>query len=61
MNQAKGGIGFLGVLQIAFIVLKLLNVINWSWVIVLLPLIISTIFGIIFLIVYIAIIRWFVK
>lgn len=25
------GIGFTGLLQVAFIVLKLCNVINWSW------------------------------
>lgn len=46
MNQEinvvqKGGIGFVGLLQIAFIVLKLCGVINWSWVFVMLPLIIS--------------------
>lgn len=34
------GIGFTGLLQIAFIVLKLCNVINWSWWWVLLPTII---------------------
>lgn len=32
-----GGIGFTGVLTIVFIVLKLLKVINWSWVWVLAP------------------------
>lgn len=31
----KGGIGFLGLLTIAFIVLKLTNHINWSWWLVL--------------------------
>ena len=31
------GIGFTGLLQIAFIVLKLCNVINWSWWLVLAP------------------------
>ncbi len=30
-NKSKGGIGFAGLLTIAFIVLKLCNVINWSW------------------------------
>lgn len=33
-----GGISFVGLLTIAFIVLKLLNVINWSWIWVLSPL-----------------------
>lgn len=31
------GIGFTGALQIAFIVLKLLGVISWSWIWVLSP------------------------
>jgi len=34
----SGGIGFAGLLTIAFIVLKLTHVINWSWVWVLAPL-----------------------
>ena len=37
-NKACGGIGFCGLLTIAFIVLKLCNVITWSWVWVLSPL-----------------------
>jgi len=36
-NGAKGGIGFVGLLQIAFIVLKLCGVIKWSWLWVLSP------------------------
>lgn len=40
-KNSSGGIGILGVLLIIFIVLKLLNVINWSWSIVLIPLWIS--------------------
>lgn len=59
MNQKisvmqKDGIGFVGLLQIVFIVLKLCGVINWSWVFVMLPLIISAgLFVIIFIIVLI--------
>lgn len=34
----KNGIGFFGLLTIAFIVLKLCGVINWSWIWVLAPL-----------------------
>lgn len=30
-NSTTGGIGFLGLLTIVFIVLKLCNVISWSW------------------------------
>lgn len=36
-NASSGGIGFCGALTIAFIVLKLCNVIAWSWVWVLSP------------------------
>lgn len=40
-NTTGGSIGFTGLLQIVFIVLKLCKVINWSWWLVLLPTIIS--------------------
>jgi len=36
-SSTVGGIGFTGLLTIAFIVLKLLGVISWSWVWVLSP------------------------
>ena len=36
-NTTRGGIGFCGLLAIAFIVLKLCNVITWSWLWVLAP------------------------
>ena len=36
--SASGGIGFIGLLTIAFIVLKLCHIIEWSWVWVLSPL-----------------------
>lgn len=38
ISITKTGIGFFGLLQIAFIVLKLCKVIKWSWWLVLLPL-----------------------
>lgn len=40
MNKSKssGGVGFSGLLTIAFIVLKLTGVISWSWLWVLSPL-----------------------
>lgn len=44
-----GGIGFIGLLQIVFIVLKLCGVIGWSWWLVLLPLIIE--FGLVALLI----------
>lgn len=37
-ESASGGIGFFGILCIVFIVLKLCNVIDWSWMWVLAPL-----------------------
>ena len=36
-NSKNSGIGFWGILQIALIVLKLLNKITWSWGAVLFP------------------------
>ena len=37
-TSVGGGLGILGVVEIVFIILKLLGVINWSWWIVLIPL-----------------------
>jgi len=45
------GIGFFGLLTIVFIVLKLLDVIKWSWFWVLSPFIFSTGIGIIIIVV----------
>lgn len=42
-SSASGGIGFIGLLTIVFIVLKLTSVIAWSWFWVLAPLWISAI------------------
>lgn len=36
-NVSRSGIGFFGLLQIAFIVLKVTKLINWSWWLVFLP------------------------
>lgn len=48
-NNSSGGIGFVGVLTIVFIILKLLDKIDWSWWWVLSPIWISTIIGILIL------------
>lgn len=53
-NYNKNGIGFCGALTIAFIVLKLCGVINWSWVWVLSPIWIA--WGLVLLIVGIAVV-----
>ena len=54
-SSSSGGIGFVGLLTIVFIVLKLTEVIDWSWWWVLAPLWIAFavgmgIFGILFLV-----------
>ena len=53
-NYNGSGIGFFGLLQLIFITLKLINIINWPWPLVLLPALISG--GIILLIIFIALI-----
>ncbi len=42
-SSSSTGIGFIGLLTIAFIVLKLTDVIQWSWIWVLSPIWISAI------------------
>lgn len=46
-NNSRSGIGFTGLLAIAFIVLKLLGKISWPWVWVLCPLWIVAAIGLI--------------
>lgn len=43
-NNTSGGISFIGLLTIVFITLKLLGIIKWSWLWVLSPLWIYTLF-----------------
>ena len=45
-SSASGGIGFAGLLTIAFIVLKLTGVISWSWLWVLSPIWISVLIAV---------------
>ena len=40
-SGGRRGLGVLGVLQIVFVVLKITNLITWSWWLVLLPIWIS--------------------
>ena len=48
-EMAGGGIGFIGLLAIVFITLKLLGKIDWSWWFVLAPLyLVPVIIGVIF-------------
>lgn len=48
-TTVSGGVGFVGLLTIAFIVLKLLGIITWSWVWVLSPIWIDAILVIVLL------------
>lgn len=57
-NSNTGGIGFVGLLQLIFITLKLLGKISWKWIWVLSPMWISFIIVVIlFLILLVQIIR----
>ena len=62
-TASSGGIGFVGVLTIVFIVLKLLHLIEWSWLWVLSPIwITAALVGVIlFLVGAGIIIGWVVK
>jgi hypothetical protein len=51
-KAVKGGVSFAELLQLAFIVLKLCKVINWSWFWVLSPTLIPLILLIIIMIIY---------
>lgn len=53
--EKSSGIGFCGLLTIVFIVLKLLKVINWSWLWVLAPIWIPIIIAIMIVIITIII------
>ena len=48
-NNSTAGIGFTGLLQVAFIVLKLCKVIDWKWKWVLAPTWISAIIAVVVL------------
>lgn len=57
-ESSSGGIGFVGLLTILFIGLKLTNYIDWSWWWVLSPLWISFGIGLIMLIVVCVVVMW---
>lgn len=40
-SSTSGGIGFFGLLQVCFIILKVMGIINWSWIKVFLPIFIG--------------------
>lgn len=57
-NTTNTGIGFVGVLTIAFIILKLLGAINWSWLWVLSPIWISFLIALLILILVVIAMVW---
>ena len=59
-SNAGGGIGFAGLLTIVFIVLKLLDKIDWDWVWVLSPLWISVALAVLVLVIF-GIVYMFIK
>ena len=52
-NSGSSGLGLSSVLTVVFIVLKLVGVINWSWIWVLSPLLITFVAAIIIVIIWI--------
>lgn len=54
-NHSSKGIGFMGLLTILFIALKLIGIVNWSWLWVLaplwIPIAIVLAFGVVFLLI----------
>ena len=58
-NNNSGGIGFLGLLTIVFITLKLTDTIAWSWVLVLSPVLIPL--GFVGLVLLVAVVLAFIK
>ena len=48
-----GGIGFCGLLTIVFIVLKLIGIIDWSWIWVFAPIWIDFIFAVLIIIIFV--------
>ena len=60
MNKTTAGAGtiFMILLQIAFIILKLCNVITWSWVLVLMPMLVSAGLAFIALVALVILIIW---
>lgn len=60
-SKASGGIGFVGVLTVVFIVLKLVGVINWSWVWVLSPIWISALIACLWVVLFVGFVAWLKK
>lgn len=57
-GSTKAGIGFVGLLTIVFIALKLVGVISWSWIWVLSPIWIDVCIALLFTLAILAITWW---
>ena len=60
-SSSSAGIGFSGLLTVAFVVLKLCHVIDWPWIWVLSPVWISFVLAVIVVAIYIGITVWIKK
>lgn len=56
-GSTGGGIGFVGLLTIVFITLKLTGYITWSWLWVLSPIWISIVLAILFIVLFVLLLR----
>ena len=57
-SNSSGGIGFVGMLTILFIALKLTGIISWSWLWVLAPVWIAASVGIVFILFMLAVVAY---
>ena len=57
-SSSSGGIGFVGLLTILFITLKLTKVITWSWLWVLSPIWLSILFWVVVMIGIFGLVAW---
>lgn len=60
-SSSGGGVGFLGLLTIVFITLKLIGKIDWSWWWVLSPILVGIAFTFALIAAYIGILVWAAK
>ena len=56
-STTSSGIGFAGLLTLAFIVLKLCKVISWKWIWVLSPVWISIVLALVIFVIFLLVIR----
>ncbi len=57
-SSSSGGIGFVGLLTVLFVALKLTGVIAWPWLVVLSPILLSVVIAVVVLVVLLALAVW---